>query len=817
MTLYAEVLLPLPLSGTFTYSIPDGFPKELRPGFRVIVPFGRKKFYTGIVVGLSRVKPEGYEVKPISMVLDDYPVVRNPQLKLWNWIADYYLCSPGEVYKAALPTGLKVESETFIEINPDFEEDPENRLNERESIVFSALLTAAKRLSLSDLAKETGFTNLGGIVSHLLDRGAIVISERLVDRYRSKKITYVRFLSKSDDDLHAFFDAVKGAKKQETALLALIELTRPDPSKEITRQELLERSGVTTSILQALQKKGIIEIYKKEINRFTFSGLTTGELPRLTDVQRVALDEIHRSWLEKDITLLHGVTSSGKTEIYIHLIDFVLRQRRQALFLVPEIALTTQLTTRLQRVFGNRVIIYHSKFSDNERVDIWKRMLSSSEPCVVIGARSALFLPFANLGLVIVDEEHEPSYKQSDPAPRYNGRDASLVLAKMHGAKALLGSATPAIDTYYKAISGRYGLVSLTERYEGMQLPAMQLVDMGLARKKREVKGIFARQTREIINESLEADRQAIIFLNRRGYAPVAQCKQCGWIPKCETCDVSLTYHRSLDRLVCHYCGTKYPMPTVCPACKEPDIEIHGYGTERIEEEVEQTFPNVRISRLDLDTTRSKDGYDNIIDEFSKRKTKILVGTQMVTKGLDFAGVSAVAVVSADAVINFPDFRSAERAFNMIEQVAGRAGRREIPGTVAIQTYNPNHPVFPFLIAHNYKGFYDHEIEERRLFNYPPFTRIIYIYLRHRDERELDHVATEYGRRLRELFGTRVNGPDVPYVKRVQSLYIRRIMLKVEVEASMTKVKAALRGLYEELHQNPAFRQTIIHYDVDPV
>lgn len=819
---YAEVLLPLPLTGTFTYSIPPEISAAVKPGHRVIVPFGRKKFYTGIVESLSPKGPEGYEVKPVTMTLDSYPIIRHPQLKLWNWVAEYYLCTTGEVYKAAVPAGLKVESETFLEINSDWEEDPDDRMSEREILVVQLLNHADKRMSLADIARETGFSNIGSIANRLLERGAIIISERLVEKYRSRKIQYVGLAATPGDNeaLHRAFDAVKGAKKQETALLALLELTEFNRggAREVTRAELMERSGVTAPVIRAMAQKGIVTTYHKEVSRFSFNGLATHELPTLTEPQNVALDAIHRSWLDKDVTLLHGVTSSGKTEIYIHLIDYVLRQRRQALLLVPEIALTTQLTGRLQRVFGDKVVIYHSKFSDNERVDIWKKLLRSSEPCVVIGPRSAIFLPYTNLGLVIVDEEHEPSYKQVDPAPRYNGRDTALVLARMHGAKALLGSATPAIDTYYKAVSGRYGLVSLTERYEGMQLPAMQLIDMTAAYKRKQVSGIFALDTRDIVSEAIGSGRQAIVFLNRRGYAPVARCSQCAWTPKCETCDVTLTYHKRLDRLVCHYCGAKYPMPKVCPACKEPAIEIHGYGTERIEDEVEKAFPDVRIARLDLDTTRSKDGYENIIDDFSRGKSRILVGTQMVTKGLDFAGVSAVAVVNADAMINFPDFRSGERAFNMIEQVAGRAGRRDLPGTVAIQTYNPSHPIFNYLLAHDYAGFFSAELEERRLFNYPPFTRIIYIYLKHRDERELDDITAHYARRLRTLLGTRVNGPDVPSVSRVQSLYIRRIMLKIEVNASMAKVKQALRALYEQMHAEFAsMRRVILYYDVDPV
>ncbi|MBQ9074137.1 MAG: primosomal protein N', partial [Muribaculaceae bacterium] len=633
---FAEVLLPLPLNNTFTYQIPDDMVNRLKIGFRVIVPFGRKKYYTAIVTAITNIRPGDYEIKSISLILDDYPIIRHPQLKFWNWIAEYYLCTTGDVYKAAVPAGLKVESETFIELNSDFEESADNRLNERETIICQ-LLDHSGRMTPAEIEKKTGFKNVEAIVSRLLEREAIIISEKLVERYRSRKEAYVRLNIKPGDNeaMHRAFDKVHNAKKQETALLALIELTRFNRTttqhKEVTRAELLERSGVTTPILKALADKGIIEIYKKEINRFRYNGLVAGELPKLSKPQSETLANIHRSFIDKNITLLHGVTSSGKTEIYIHLISYVLRQGNQALYLVPEIALTTQLTHRLQKVFGDKVIIYHSKFSDNERVDIWKRMLTTPEPCVVIGARSSVFLPFTNLSLVIVDEEHESSYKQQDPAPRYNARDAATVLASMYGAKTLLGSATPSVDTYHKATTGKYGLVTLSERYEGVQLPTIEIIDMNLARRKRETDGTFATRTRSLANEALTRNEQVIFFLNRRGYAPMALCKQCGWVPKCENCDVSLTYHRRFNQLICHYCGATHPLPNVCPACKEPGVEVVGYGTERVEDEVTAAFPDAKISRLDLDTTRNKDGYENIIEEFSKRRSQILVGTQMVT------------------------------------------------------------------------------------------------------------------------------------------------------------------------------------------
>ena len=708
---------------------------------------------------------------------------------------------------------------------PGFEEDENYRLSTRELALLEGLLaTGEKRVSLDSLARKTGITTVGPVVNSLLARNAVMVSENLVERYHARKETYVRLsAARGDSDaLHAAFDAVKKGSKQESALLALIELSgfmRQGLAElnEVTRTALMERSGATSTVIAAMAKKGIVEVYTRKVSRFSYFGVSGGGLPKLTDIQGAALDKVHKSWLEKDITLLHGVTSSGKTELYIHLIDYVMRRGRQALYLVPEIALTTQLTSRLQRVFGDKVLIYHSRFSDNERVEIWNRLLDDPSPCVVIGARSSVFLPFGSLGLVIVDEEHESAYKQQDPAPRYNARDAAVVLASMHGAKTLLGSATPSVETFWKAVNGRYGLVELLERYEGGQLPEMRLVDMTLARKKGEVKGIFSDELREDVSGALGRGMQSILFLNRRGYAPVARCKMCGFVPKCDHCDVSLTYHRRIDKLLCHYCGTPYAVPDVCPACKEPGIEVLGYGTERIEEEVDSCFPGVAIARLDLDTTRNKDSYENIIEDFSRGKSQILVGTQMVTKGLDFGNVSVVGVVNADAIINFPDFRSAERAFNMIEQVAGRAGRKNSEGKVAIQTYSPSHPLFRFLLSHDYHGFYANEIDERRRFNYPPFVRVIYIYIKHKDPVAVGSIANDLASKLRTLLGNRISGPEEPTVARVQTLYIRRIMLKVETNASISKVKQLLNDVRIEMTNAGRLSGAIVYYDVDPM
>lgn len=821
--MFAEVLLPLPLQRTFTYTVPDTDITPV-PGHRVVVPFGRSKFYTGIIVGISPRPPRGnFAVKDIEAVLDDSPIVRYPQLKFWEWMAEYYLCSTGEVMRAALPAGLKVESETAVDLCDDTGTLPEG-LTEREAIVWQTLDHADKSVNLSALRKSTGFSNITTIVSAMIDKGLVRVHERLVERYTAKTETMVEpaFARGDSEALRKAFDVVKSSPRQQTALMALIEMSgfmRPatQPLTEVTRAALMERSEVSAAIVEALRVRGLVKVTKRRISRFSLPDLKKSPLPQLSEAQCIAKDAILQTWKQKDVVLLRGVTSSGKTEIYMHLIAEALRQKRQALFLVPEIALTTQLTARLQHVFGNDVIIYHSKFSDNRRVEIWRRMLATNQPCVVIGARSSVFLPFAQLGLVVVDEEHEPSYKQQDPAPRYNARDAAMMLASMHGAKVLLGSATPTIDTYWKALSGKFGLVELTERYGGVELPAIEVIDMGRERQRGAVAGTFSDRLRGLVSETVEAGRQAILFLNRRGFAPIARCRQCAYVPKCEHCDVSLTYHKGLNKMVCHYCGAIYNYSHLCPDCHEPALEIVGYGTERIEEEIASMIPEKDVLRMDLDTTRNKDAYQKIIDRFSAGKASVLVGTQMVTKGLDFDKVDVVGVVNSDTMIHLPDFRATERAFNMISQVSGRAGRRAgHRGLVAIQTYTPGHPVFKYITEHDYPGFYQHEVEERKAFNYPPFTRLIHIYIRHADRQTVTLLAQEWGRRLRELFGTRVSGPEEPPVSRIQNMFIQRLMLKVETSASMAIVKKYLRELYEQIGASGQMNGAHVHFDVDP-
>lgn len=821
--LYAEVIIPRPLDTTFTYRVPDGLAADIRNGSRVIVPFGPRRYYTGVVDSLSPVGPVNtdYAMKDVVMVVDPRPIVRHPQVKFWRWLAGYYLCSLGEVYAAALPAGLKIESETQIELNREAVDDDAFDLDRRESTLIELLASKGGVMSPREISSVDGFSNPEPVIARLLDKQLVVIKEKLVERFKARKESYVALVVNDGESPDDFFARVKGAKAQERALMALISLggMKPDGSqaREVTRKALEERAAVTGPIIKELQKKGLVCLYDKEISRFTYNGPTVSTLPELSDAQKRAYEEIDKAFIDHQVTLLHGVTSSGKTEIYITLIDRILRRGDRALFLVPEIALTTQLTRRLQRVFGDKVVIYHSKFSDAERVEVWLRLLNSDDPCVVIGARSAVFLPFGNLGLVIVDEEHDPSYKQADPAPRYNGRDAAIVLATMHGAKVLLGSATPSVETYYKAVSGKYGLVTLTERFSGATLPEVEIVDLNRERQAGRMTGAFADRTLAEARKNLNEGRQVIFFLNRRGYSPVARCKMCGFVPKCDFCDVSLTYHRRPEELVCHYCGTVYPMMKVCPSCHEPTLEVVGYGTERVEDEITASFPDRPIIRMDLDTTRNKNAYADLVADFSAHKADILVGTQMVTKGLDFGDVGLVIVSGADRLAAYPDFHSTERAFNLISQVSGRAGRRrDTQGRVLIETRNPDNPVFALAAAHDYLSFYKTEVDERRAFNYPPFTRIIDIYIKHKDSAEATRLANIYAARLRELFGNRVSGPQEPMVARVKLMYIRKIMLKIEVEASMTKVKEILRNLYIETASSPLTRGLRLYYDVDP-
>lgn len=820
--MYAEVILPLPLYSTFTYSVPAGM-EGVVIGSRVLVQFGRRKFYTAIVASLHSNPPAGYEVKPLSALLDPTPIIRYPQLKLWQWISDYYLCAPGDVYKAAIPTGLKPESTTFISLNKDLDPDSVSGIKEEEAHIIQVLAKEG-RLSISDIQTKTDLDNATTYIRTLLENGIVEIAEKVVEKYRPKLIKMVRLtLQPGDTDgLHHMLDITNRSNRQQKALMAYLDMSRflspgQERIQEVERELFLKKSGITPGILKAMIDKGIFEVYTKSINRFYSQDRSTLPLPRLSDRQTEAYESIIASFKDKEICLLHGVTGSGKTEIYSHLISNVLEKGNQVLYLVPEISLTTQLTDRLRRIFGDRLLVYHSKFSDNERVDVWRKVLNSHEPLLILGARSSIFLPFHRLGLIIIDEEHEASYKQYDPAPRYNARDTAMVLASMHGAKTLLGSATPAIETYYKALNGKYGLVNLTTRFEEAQLPRVEVIDMRDQRKRKVNSGILSQPLRLATHAALQAGRQALMFQNRRGFAPFVICKNCGWTPKCTNCDVSLVYHKHSDMLRCHYCGYAIPLPALCPACEENTIDIYGYGTERIAEEVHREFDGFRVGRMDLDTTRNKDSYQEIIEDFSSHNMDILVGTQMVTKGLDFEKVKVVGVLNADSLLNFPDFRSDERAFNMLEQVAGRAGRRNETGEVFIQTTDPTNRVLEYVRNHDYSGFYQTEIKSRERLLYPPFSRIINIFIKNKNARDADEAALLMANALRSTFGKRVLGPEKPFISRVATWYLQSIMLKIEVAASMSKVKRILRTIYESLARDPRIKSSIVYYDVDPV
>lgn len=816
---YAEVILPLAVQGTFTYLVPEEMQCDISRGSRVYVPFGPRKLYTGIVADLHTNTPK-FKVKPIASLLDGTSILRHPQLKFWQWIADYYLCTLGEVYRAAVPTGLKVESETNLSLNKAIDlEEIGQTLTPAETELLNEVIVA-DHVRMSDLDRERSHATTARYVSRMLQKGIIVADEKATSSYKTKTIAIVSACNdvKNHEWLHQAFDAVTTATKQERLLIAFLELIKNQAVPEVTREELLTKAKVSPGILKAICDKGILKVEKRKINRFDAKpGNKPVELPPLSPLQREALRQIDEQWREKNVVLLRGITGSGKTEIYCHAILSALEAGHQVLYLVPEISLTTQLTDRLRKVFGNRLLVYHSKFSDSERVDIWRKLLHSHEPMVILGVRSSVFLPFAKIGLVVVDEEHEASYKQYDPAPRYNARDAAIMLAHLHGAKTLLGSATPAIDTYYKAQTGKFGLVELLERYQGAQLPDVTVVDMLDSRKRRLTDGLLANPVAENLRHTIKRGRQAIMFQNRRGFAPLIQCTQCGWQPKCQYCDVSMVYHKSIDVMSCHYCGYQMHLPRLCPACGQNSVRIGGYGTERIAEHLHSHFPEARVSRMDLDTTRNKDAYQEIIEDFAGHNTDILIGTQMVSKGLDFANVSMVGVVNADSLLHFPDFRANERAFNMLVQVAGRAGRRNEQGQVFIQTSDAANPLLKFISSQDYSGYYEYELEQRRRFGYPPFTKIIMLYVKHREEAEAARLATRYAGELQKVFGTRVLGPAKPSVARISNYYIQTIMLKIEAVASMIKVKKLLFEIYSRMAADRSFRNAQVYYDVDPV
>ena len=817
---YVDVILPLPLANTFTYSVPDEWADMVRIGMRVVVPFGKKKMYTAVIYVIHSVTPTIYEAKDILCLLDNEPILRHPQLKFWDWVSSYYQAFLGDVYQAAVPAGLKLESETQVRINPDYE--AETLLSEKEQKLLDAL-SDGKTTTVTELNKITEMRDTLPTLKQLLEKGAVEISEELTEKFRAKTDTFVRLTEEAlqEENLRKLFEDLSRAKKQLDMLMMYIDLSKcliPLKKREVSRKELLERSGASPAVLNGLVERGAMETYSKEIGRLAVSEIQTSEQYPLNEFQQKAYAEIEKQFIEKQVVLLHGVTSSGKTELYIQLINKTLSEGKQVLYLVPEIALTTQLTTRLKRVFGRKLGVYHSKFSDAERVEIWNNVLNDKTYDVIIGVRSSIFLPFRQLGLVIVDEEHESSYKQYDPAPRYHARNAAIVLASMHGAKTLLGTATPAVETYHNALTGKFGLVELNERHQEMAMPEILVVDSKEAYRKKQMESHFTPLLLEKISKALQNKEQVILFQNRRGYAPYIECKACAYVPHCKNCDVSLTVHKVFNTLTCHYCGYTEAIPNICPACGTPGtLATKGFGTEKIEDEIKLIFPEARVSRMDLDTTRSKKSYEKIITDFEQQKVDILIGTQMVSKGLDFERVSLVGILNADNMLNFPDFRAHERAYQLMAQVSGRAGRKNKRGTVVLQTSSPKHVVIGQVIRNDYKAMFTTQCEERKLFKYPPYFRMIQIVLRHRDPKVLNQAANKMATDLRAVFGARILGPNVPSVSRIQNMYIKHILLKFEVEASADRAKELLRQIADQVIAQPQFKALWVNLDVDPM
>ena len=818
--MYVNVLLPLSLADNYTYSVPPELESEVCFGKRVIVQFGARRVYTALIYKVHDQKPDRVEPKDIQSIMDNEPIVTEQQMKIWEWIAHYYQCTLGEVFKAALPSGMKLESQTTIRLTENWE--AEHTLKPKEEELLDLLGRDHKALNIEDLGKELSLKNALPVVKNLLDMGAVEVSEELQQKYKAKSESLIELdpQYRDQEKLHSVFDGLKNAPAQMKVLMTYLSesnFLNPTLVKEITKKELIEKSGCTANVIKSMLDKKIFVINQKEVSRNQYKeALRTQASHTLNQEQQAAYQEIAAQFAQKQTVLLHGVTSSGKTEIYIHLIQEVIKTGKQALFLLPEIALTTQITTRMRKVFGSQMCVYHSKFSDNERVEVWKDMLKGERCQVILGVRSSLFLPFRHLGLVIVDEEHETSYKQYDPAPRYNARDCAMVLAQIHQAKVLLGSATPSIETYFNAKSGKYGLVELNKRYEGLELPEIKIADIKEAYRKKEMVKNFTPELLQEMSKAFEKKEQVILFQNRRGFSPYIQCKSCGYIPKCDYCDVSLTYHKYANLLTCHYCGSTYPMPEICPACGNPTLETKGFGTEKIEEEVKELFPDVKVARMDMDVAKSRKKFEQIIGDFEEGKTDVLVGTQMISKGLDFERVHLVGVLNADSMLTFPDFRASERAYQLMAQVSGRAGRKGGQGVVVIQTSTPNDSIIQQVQANDYKGMFQQQLAEREKFHYPPFFRLTTLYLKGKDKDMVEHAAADLANELRAIFESRVYGPDKPVITRIQNMEIRKIVLKIERGANLEQMKKLTQKAINHTIVVGNYKSVFIYTDVDP-
>ncbi len=816
MSSYADILVPIPLPRLFTYSIAKD--QEVKIGHRVLVPLGRRKIYTGIVRQIHDEPPSLYKPKEILEVLDPAPLIGETQLKFWDWMARYYVCSPGEVMTAALPAGLKLESETRVRWVAQEEIDPEE-LNENQFLIAQAL-EQQNELKLSEISEIIGKTTIHPIIQSMIKKEWVEVVERVEEKYKPKTeiLWRLAFLAENEDLLELSFQNVANAPKQRTALFQFLDDARLNhPGRSAS--EWHKKFGIGRAALTAMRDKGIVESYTFEHSRLSFNSNPEEKAKALSPAQQNALDELKTAINTRKVQLLHGVTGSGKTEIYIHLIEEALERGEQVLYLLPEIALTTQIIQRLKKYFGDAIGVFHSHYSQNERAEVWQavaRFPEENSYSIVLGARSAVFLPFENLGLVIVDEEHESSFKQFDPAPRYHGRDAAIVLARLHGAMCILGSATPSLESYYNAKIGKYDYVSLTDRFGELLLPEVHFIDLSKEEKTPGQPVILSKEMRNRIQSTLDDKGQVILFQNRRGFAPILECQRCNWTPECQNCDVSLTYHKQIHTLKCHYCGFSRQFPTKCESCGHDDLRTKSFGTERIEEELRIRFPSARIGRMDWDTTRRKHAYQEIIDQFARGEMDILVGTQMLTKGLDFDGVRMVGILAADTMMQYPDFRAFERAFQLMVQVSGRAGRKEQRGKVYIQSYKPDHPLLLDVQKSDYERRADLEIKKRKEFHYPPFYRLIRLNIRHRDRDRVSRAAEALARPLRKQFPQEVLGPEFPAIPRVRNQYHKNIMLKLGAADSLNRAKEMIRQYIEQLKDHSDFKGVRVVIDIDP-
>lgn len=824
-TRFCDVLLPVPIPRLFTYRVPREMNELAQPGARVIVQFGKKKILTGIIDRVHEEVPEKYEARLLLEILDEEPSVTPQQLELFRWMAGYYLCTPGEVLNVALPSGLKLSSQSQIQLHPsfDFHHSP-HTFSEKEEKLLDAL-SHQPSLTYGEAEKILGQKSLYNLLKGLMAKEAIILFEEVKDKYKpklQKRIRLVAALVKNTEKLEATFQELEKQPKQLDVLLRYLQQVpvyqEPEKNENGLDKSELKGGGLSESSLRTLVRNGVFEEFEELVPRFQLRDSQSLPMPVLSPPQQEAKDAILKHFEDKDTVLLHGITGSGKTEIYINLIQEAIENGSQVLYLLPEIALTTHIVSRLKKVFGGRMGVYHSKYSDNERVEVWQGVLNGDFP-LVVGVRSSVFLPFRNLGLIIVDEEHESSYKQYDPAPRYHARDTALVLSRFHQARTLLGSATPAVETYYQARQGKYGLVQLHERFGEAHLPQMQLADTRVARRHKTLKAMFTEELIAGLRETVQRGEQAIIFQNRRGYAPYLNCEECSWIPKCTNCAVSLTYHMYANELRCHYCGHHDYVPTSCPSCGSHQVKTVGHGTEKLEESIRVLVPEANIQRMDLDTTRSKNSYQRILEEFEEGKIDILVGTQMVSKGLDFDKVTLVGVFDADRMLHFPDFRSYERTFQLVTQVSGRAGRSKDPGRVIIQTNNVQQPILEKILAGDYEGLYFEEIEERQSFFYPPFCRLIKLIVKHPEKDMVVEMAEKLAVLLRKTLGTkRILGPEEPLIGRLRSMYLMDITIKLErYKLDTNKAKQFIQDTCTQITSDKAYSKGQITLDVDPV